>query len=452
MIQGLKHKSEFSRNVLTLMTGTTIAQAIPVAISPILTRIYTPEDFGLLALYMALAAIVAVIATGRYELAIMLPKREKDAINIVFLSFIVAVLVSFICLLIVWGFNAEIVALLNSPKIANWLYFIPLTILLTGAYQSLNYWNNRKKKYKNISNSKIIQSTVMGGSQLSLDAMPNTLIHKFSSFGLIFGYIIAQFSAFIFLVQRFIKFDRGKIYLVNTNKIVVLAKRYKNFPLVNSWSGLLNTASLQVPIFVLTSLFSSAVTGFFSIAQRILQMPMSLIGSAIGQVYFQKASEVIADREEIKKITYNLNKKLLYIGIFPVSITLVAGDYLFAFVLGEPWIVAGEYAQYLSVWIFFVFISSPLSHLMTLYEKHIEAIYFNLLLFLSRIAALYAGWFIFNDASQAILIYGIVGAIIWAGFVFYLMNLAHISLFETLKQLTPFLSVIGVSTITGIYV
>ena len=102
MLNRLKPKSEFARNVLTLMTGTTIAQAIPIAISPILTRIYTPEDFGIFALYMSMASILSVVATGRYELAIMLPKKDEDAINIVALSLIISFLVSFIALLIVF--------------------------------------------------------------------------------------------------------------------------------------------------------------------------------------------------------------------------------------------------------------------------------------------------------------------------------------------------------------
>ena len=130
MIKRLKKRftsGSFARNVLTLMTGTTIAQAIPIAISPILTRIYTPEDFGVFALYMSIASIIAVLATGRYELAIMLPKKDEDAVNIVALSIIIAFFVSLISFLIVFIFNTQITNLLGNPEISNWLYFIPIT-------------------------------------------------------------------------------------------------------------------------------------------------------------------------------------------------------------------------------------------------------------------------------------------------------------------------------------
>ena len=182
-------ESEFVRNVLTLMTGTTIAQAIPIAISPILTRIYTPDDFGIFALYMSIAGIISVIATGRYELAIMLPKDDKDAINIGVLSIIIAFFISLIVFLIVLIFNQEITNLLNNPKISNWLYFIPLSILLTGIFQSYNYWTNRKKGYKKLSITNITQTSTTAGSNIAMG------FAKFGSSGLIIGTLIGQAAA-----------------------------------------------------------------------------------------------------------------------------------------------------------------------------------------------------------------------------------------------------------------
>lgn len=166
MLKHLKPKSEFGRNVLTLMTGTTIAQAIPIAISPILTRIYTPEDFGVFALYISISTIFAVIVTGRYELAIMLPKKNKDAVLLVQLSIMITLFIAITTLIIVIFFNVEITQLLGNPSISKWLYFIPLSICLTGFYQSLHYWNNRKKKYNNLVLSRISKSAITSGIQV----------------------------------------------------------------------------------------------------------------------------------------------------------------------------------------------------------------------------------------------------------------------------------------------
>jgi len=130
MINRLKPKSEFSRNVLTLMTGTTIAQAIPIAISPILTRIYTPEDFGVVGLFGAISGIFGAIATGKYELAIMLPRKDEDAINIFALGFIITATLTFVSLLIVSFLADSLAILLNNKEIEFWLYFIPISVFL----------------------------------------------------------------------------------------------------------------------------------------------------------------------------------------------------------------------------------------------------------------------------------------------------------------------------------
>src|SRR5450759_1161965 len=120
----------FTANVLTLMTGTTIAQAILITIAPILTRIYKPEDFGIFALYMAIVSMIAIIATGRYELAIMLPENDDDAINIVCLSVCIVFFISFMTLIVIWLFNAQITKLMGSDKLSIWIYLIPISVLL----------------------------------------------------------------------------------------------------------------------------------------------------------------------------------------------------------------------------------------------------------------------------------------------------------------------------------
>src|SRR5690554_4361739 len=151
-------KSKYTRNVLTLMTGTGLAQAIPIAISPILTRLYTPEEFGMFGMYLAIVAILAVAATGRYELAILLPKNDKDAINILILSILLSALFSVLLLIVVIAFGEKIALLFGEPSLSKWLLWVPVSVLLVGAYQSLNYWSNRKAHYKRLAISRTLQS------------------------------------------------------------------------------------------------------------------------------------------------------------------------------------------------------------------------------------------------------------------------------------------------------
>ena len=210
------------------MTGTTIAQAIPIAISPILTRIYTPEDFGVLALFVAISSIFGSIANGRYELAIMLPKKDEDAINIFALGFIISSSISLVLLMLVLLFHDYFTTLLNNDEIGIWLYLVPITVFLTGMYNVLNYFNNRKKYYKDIANITIIKSIITAITQLSIGFL------KGGASGLISGQVISQMFANMKLLKNIIK-DKLLISKISKVKIIALAKRYKDFPKFSMW-------------------------------------------------------------------------------------------------------------------------------------------------------------------------------------------------------------------------
>lgn len=436
MFNKFKSKSEFRRNILTLMTGTTISQAIPVAISPILTRIYTPEEFGLFALYIAIASVLAVVVTGRYELAIMLPVKDADAANILLLSLLVSILISLSLLIVILIFSLEISLILGTEQLRPWLFLLPVTIFVVGAYNSFNFWHNRKKRFVSMSKSKVSQSSTMGLFQVGLGSL------KGGSSGLIIGWLAGQVVALMMLFKTAWFNDRLLFKRCKKVKIIALARRYQHFPKVNLLSSVLNTASVQVPIILFTSFFNEAVTGFFSLAQRILLMPMSLLGVAIGQVFLQKASTLKKDKEMLKLLTLGIYRKLLLVGFIPTLITILFGSDLFAMIFGEKWVVAGNYAQLLALWTFFVFISSPLSHLLTIYEKHKQSLIFNGVLFFSRVSILTFGWLYIGDPYLTILIYGVFGAVVWFFFVLYLLSLAGVSRFESIKPLAFTLVVI----------
>ena len=150
MITHLKNRyqsSQFLKNVLTLMIGSVFSQAIPILISPLLTRLYKPDDFGLFALYTSIAQLIGVIATARYELAIMIPEKDEDALNLLVLSVSITAMVTVGSMLVMWIFNSAICRLAGNDQLSTWLYFVPLSVFFLGIFQALNYWFNRKKKY-----------------------------------------------------------------------------------------------------------------------------------------------------------------------------------------------------------------------------------------------------------------------------------------------------------------
>ena len=402
MINKFKPKSEFSRNVLTLMTGTTIAQAIPIAISPILTRIYTPEDFGMFALYMSIASILSVMATGQYELAIMLPKKDEDAVNIVALSIIISFFVSFISLVIVFVFNTQITTLLGNPEISNWLYFIPITVLFTGVYQSFNYWSNRQKQYKRLATSRVIQSGTVSSTNLAMG------FGGFGASGLILGGVLGQGVATTVLGRLIFKEDSYRLKNIKNIKMFALAKRYVKFPKITLPHSIFNTVSTQLPIFIITYYFSSRETGFFSFANRIVMLPIGLISNAYYQVFFESFS-----KEKNKEIFFKQKFKQINMLFLPLFILLwfIFPD-LFAFVFGKEWKTAGSYTQALLPLFYLKFISNLFTTTTYLYyEKQFENFMLEILNFIMRLVSLLIGAY-FQDILLGLILMSITNSII----------------------------------------
>lgn len=402
MLTKLRPKSEFSRNVLTLMTGTTIAQAIPIAISPILTRIYTPEDFGVFALYMSIASIISVIATGRYEMAIMLPKKDENAINIVALSIIISFFVSFISFLVVFIFNTQITNLLGNNEISNWLYFIPITILFTGIYQSFNYWSNRKKQYKRLAISRVIQSGSTATTNIAMG------FNSFGSSGLILGGILGQGIATSMIAKMVWKEDSNKIIQIKKLKIFALLKKYIDFPKINMFHAFINDAKNFILNILLVKFYDTFILGQFYMLNRILLLPSGLIGNSVSQVLFRVYSEKYNKNEDFSKDVLAIIIKLFLFALIPFLIIVLFGKEIFSFIFGADWIIAGELARAYALFILFHFVAAPISIIPLIMKKHKTAFYWNLGGNTIYLLSIIIGYFTFKELDIVLLILSVI--------------------------------------------
>lgn len=393
MIQRLKPKSEFSRNVLTLMTGTTIAQAIPIAISPILTRIYTPEDFGVFALYMAIVSIVAVMATGRYELAIMLPKKDEDAFNIVALSVFIAITISLITLIIIFLLNEQITQLIGNPEVSNWLYMMPLSIFITGLYQSLNHWNSRKKQFKTLSTNRVLHSGSVASFQLGMGCS------GLGASGLIAGGVLGQSLATANLVNKIRKEDKQFFSSLKNIKQLALFKRYKNFPKFDVPSAVLNVGAAQIPNVLFSVLYAPMFAGYFYLTQRVLQAPITLVSSSILDVFKQRATYDYQKLGNARIIYQKTFLTLILIGLPPTLLLFFFIQDLFTFIFGEEWRVSGEYAQIMLPALFLRFIANPLSFMFYITEKQ----HWNLVCMVFLFLGVVSSFFVFNSAYEVVI-------------------------------------------------
>lgn len=361
MYQKLLPKSDFSKNVLTLMTGTTIAQAIPILVSPILTRLYSPSDFGILSLFVSIVTIFGAVANGRYELAIMLPKKEEDVVNLLALSICIAFFLSLFLMIIIVIFHDSIISLFNNKAISLWLYFMPFVILLIGIFNALNYYHTRKKEFKLIAKSNMFKTMIAAIIQIGLGILHAGVLGLIS--GRIFLYIIAN------LVLLKDMLNKNFISIISFSKMKVNFIRYLNFLKYSMGANLANTLSHNL-INILISLFYSISTlGLYSIVNRVLNMPMVLIGRSFGQVFYQKATEeknTTGSAEVIFKRTY---KRLTLVSIIIGIILFFSIKDAFAIIFGEQWRIAGYYCQILLPLFLVRFIVSPISIINSIFEK-----------------------------------------------------------------------------------
>lgn len=352
MFKSIKKGNNLIKNSLVLILGTGLSQFIPLLFSPVLTRVFNPEEFGKLALFMACASILAIFATGLYELAILLPKKDLVSINIVALIFLLSSIISIVIFFIIFIYGNVNGGYFYNKQDYRYLILLPLGIFFNGIFQGLNYWLNRKKQYKIINISKISQS--IGTVLISI------LLGYFGykSWGLIIGYISGTFLASLPLF--FILFKRQS--LISWDGMIGTAKKYKNHPKLMMPSSLVNTAASQAPIFFITKFYTQEIVGSFSFASRLLTAPVAVISTAVGQIYFKNISDLVNGNE--KKILPEFLKTTKILTIISTLIFVPLcffGGVLFEFVFGAQWAKAGYYVQIISLGVLVKFIVSPLS-------------------------------------------------------------------------------------------
>ena len=393
-------QSAYARNVLTLMTGTSLAQAIPIAISPILTRLYSPEEFGLFALYMAVAMIASVLVTGRYELAILLPRQDRDALHITALAMVLSMLISAVLLLIVLFFSQSMAALLGDAALAPWLYWVPASTLLLGVYQSLNYWSNRKAQYKRLAISRTVQSTSVALAQMGGGYGGRGVA------GLVGGQVAGQVLATSVLAYLIWHEDFRQIRSLKLARGLALAKKYINFPKYLIIAHGFNTASGQMPVLLLSALFSTTVAGFFTLTQRVMVAPMSLVAGALGDVFRQEASQAYMHQGNCEEIYKKTFKRLLLISVVPFAFFFLVAPELFSLIFGAQWRVAGEYGRILTPKFFFDFVVGPLSAMFMIAEKQRLDLIWQIGLVSAAASSIYIGYWL-SDMKLALLIYSL---------------------------------------------
>jgi O-antigen/teichoic acid export membrane protein len=398
-------KGEFAKNALTLTIGTSIAQAFPILFYPILGRIFTPAEFGMLATITAITSILAVLATGKYESSILISDTKQDAANIVVLVFLLSFLFLLISFLVLLIFSNQFDRWFNIPGIKNWLFVCPISAFAIIIFNCYNEWCVRNKYFVKLSWNKIINSAATTLSKLFFG------IVKILTNGLVIGDLIGRLISAVGCVFRVLRKDKNAFIQVSFKRMRVLAMRFIEFPKYSLPGQLIDTYNSQLPTLMIASYFHSSEVGYYAMAGSLLSVPANVISEAVMNVFRQRANEEWVQNGNCRNI-YNKVVRLMFFIIVPTSIVLmfVLPD-LFSFLLGRNWRIAGIYARILVPNVAILFMFQVVAAVFIIANKIKVSFIWQIFSITLTIISLYIGYFLFKDIRITLICYVIARCI-----------------------------------------
>ena len=351
-------RSKLLRNILTVVTGTAGAQAITLAFMPVITRIYGPEAYGVLGTFLSVTMMLIPVAALTYPIAIVLPKRDGDARGLVRLSLLVAMLLSVVVALVLGVFGDQLAGRLEMEIIRPYLMLIPLVMFSGAAMEICQQWLFRTQRFRITASVAVVHSmlfnslrTVAGLVQASAVVLVCTTALQQALHATMLGLALLRAKPHTDNQAE----EQGS----GPPRLVDLARQHGDFPLYRAPVMLINAVSQHLPTLVLAAYFGPAAAGFFALCKQALTMPTNLIGKSVADVYYPRISRAIHDQEPVTSMLLKATAALALVGLVPFSIVVVFGPWLFSLVFGEQWQVAGEFARWLALAEYVIFVSRP---------------------------------------------------------------------------------------------
>ncbi|MFW5706706.1 MAG: lipopolysaccharide biosynthesis protein [Bacteroidota bacterium] len=339
MIKRLLPSTDLFRNISTLVIGTFLAQLVPVLLQSVLRRMYPAEDFGILEVFISITGILMVVSALRFEVAVVLPEKRSDAVNLVFAGMFSSLFFNLLLLMVIILFEQAILQMLNLENRHSFmLYYLPPAIFLFSTYQVFNYYLVRTKAYKDISINKISRRIAEGSGQV-LAGLAGKL-----TMGLIWGNMaghIVNIAAGWWQMTH----NGFDIKLFSLRKQWEMAYKYREYPLFNLIPALLNAVCMHLPLLLVNSFYTPETTAHFGLARLVLILPASILTLSISQVLLQTISEKYREKQSFSG---DLKKILLMLGIMGALMSILIllwAPKLFALYAGSEYYISGVYAR-----------------------------------------------------------------------------------------------------------
>lgn len=403
------------RNILTVASGTAGAQALTMAFMPLITRLYGPEAYGVLGMFMGLVMMLVPVAALTYPIAIVLPKRDADARGLVRLSLAVAVLIALLCAALLAGFGTTLVERMSIEEIAPYLMLLPLVMLAGAALEITQQWLIRTQRFSLTARVAVLHSLLHNGIRAL-----GGLIHAVPTMLVLTSALGPALHALLLLIgiRRAPAPDpERRMAAEPAASGLALARRHQDFPLFRAPQMLINTISQNLPTLVLAAFFGAAAAGFFTLCKQALSMPTQLIGKSVADVYYPKLAQAIQRREPITAMLAKATAGLALVGLLPFALVFVAGPWLFALVFGPAWATAGEFARWLALAEYTIFVTRPCTVAVPALALQRLFLVFELFSTGLRIGALLLGALLLEEARLTVIAFSLASILIYLSLI-----------------------------------
>lgn len=377
--------SIFFKRVLTVLSGSVLAQIISLGAAPILTRLFTPEQFGILSIFLGAIAMLGIVSTLRFENAVLLPESENDAAAIVATVITCSAVFSAVLTLVLLIAGNTLLAWSNMDALTTYWYLLPAGVFLMGITQGLNAWKIRLLQFNNQAFARISQAAATVTLQMIAGIM------RLGEVGLLIGQLIGQLTNTLVLILARKKTLKPIFQNLRVDRVVNMMKVYQRFPKYSLPADFANSLSNYLPYLLIGMYFGSLSVGLYAMTQRVLSTPISMVGTAILDVFKEKAATDYKKEGNCRPIFRKVLGIMAVISLIPTLIIIVWGPEIFAFVFGQTWGKAGVYAQILAPLFFIRFIASPLGYTLYISQKQNVDMYWQIVLLAVTVLSIGAG-------------------------------------------------------------
>lgn len=398
----IKNPNSVLWQVSTVAGATVIAQALNVLVLPVLSRIYSTADFGVMSVYSSIITVLATISGLNYHLAIPLPKQNRYAHALVILSFVLQIIVVALVTIFLSVAGGFILEKLSMESLMPYKLLLPVGLFFIGIYNIASQWAIRESLFSTLGKTKITQSFCGAFIKIVMGIAGSRPL------GLLIGTIAGQGSGIITLLRHICKNNGIPKWENSDIKHVLL--RYRNFPIYSTLFSILNTIGINMPQLFLSSYFNTQITGLYSMANALLHIPSVFVGQALGQIFLQRAS-VAAHSGNLKQLAFNAYIILLKVGFFPTIFISIFAPFIFSFVLGAKWAASAEYAVLLAPWLAIAFVFSPLSMLYAVQNRQEIGLLTEVIYFILRLSSMWLGARA-NNPYLAVGLFSLSGAVL----------------------------------------